>query len=124
MPSFEIQGTIQSVGELQTFNKGFTKREFILEVKDGKYPQSLKMECIKDKTALLDKISKGDQVTVNFDIRGSEYNGRHYVNLHAWKLAKGGGQDMAENEPAPAHLSSLEAAFDNESSAGGDEPPF
>ena len=123
MPSFELQGTIQSIGELQTFNKGFTKREFILEVKDGKYPQSLKMECIKDKTALLDKISKGDQVNVNFDIRGSEYNGRHYVNLHAWKVAKGSADASAE-EPTPAHLSSLEAAFDNEAEVSNDEPPF
>ncbi|MDP0490120.1 MAG: DUF3127 domain-containing protein [Verrucomicrobiota bacterium JB023] len=118
MPSFELQGTIQAIGDVQTFPSGFSKREFVLEVQDGKYPQPIKFECIKDKSSLLDKVSKGDKVNVNFDIRGSEHKGRHYVNLHAWKITKGGGDE----KPGP-HLSSLEAAFDNEP-VDESEPPF
>ncbi|MEM9080895.1 MAG: DUF3127 domain-containing protein [Verrucomicrobiota bacterium] len=122
MPAFELTGTIQSIGDVQTFNSGFSKREFVLEVKDGKYPQVIKFECLKDKAALLDQVAKGDEVTVHFDIKGSEYKGRHYVNLHAWKLVKGGKEAEA---PLNENLSSLEAAFDNEpSNLDESEPPF
>ncbi|MEM7600260.1 MAG: DUF3127 domain-containing protein, partial [Verrucomicrobiota bacterium] len=89
--SFEIEGTVKVINEIQTFASGFSKREFVVEVEDGKYPQSIKFECVKDKTSLTDGLSVGDSVKVNFDIRGNEYNGKYYVNLNAWKVEKGGG---------------------------------
>lgn len=125
MSAFEIQGKIHSILDLQSFPSGFSKREFVLESMDGKYPQEIKFECIKDKTSLLDNVSKGDEVQVHFNIRGSEHKGRHYVNLHAWKILKGDGGDP--NPATNKALSSLEAAFDNEPDPAdnpGDEPPF
>ncbi|MCF6312245.1 MAG: DUF3127 domain-containing protein [Verrucomicrobiales bacterium] len=88
---FEIEGTVHLINEIQTFDSGFTKREFVVEVMDGKFPQMLKFECLKDKTSLLDGLNKGDAIKVNFDIRGNEYNGRFYVNLNAWKIERSGG---------------------------------
>ncbi len=87
---FEIEGAIHLINEIQTFDSGFTKREFVVEVQDGKFPQMLKFECLKDKTSLLDDLNKGDAVKVNFDIRGNEYNSRFYVNLNAWKVERNG----------------------------------
>ena len=89
--SFELDGTIKVINEIQTFQSGFSKREFVVEVEDGKYPQMVKFECVKDKTAMTDGFSIGDQVNVSFDIRGNEYNGRYYVNLNAWKMQRAGG---------------------------------
>lgn len=89
--TFEIEGTLKVISEVQSFASGFTKREFVVEVEDGKYPQMIKFEVVKDKTALLDQLSEGDPVSVAFDIRGNEYNGRYYVNLNAWKVERGGG---------------------------------
>ncbi len=57
-----------------------------------KYPQDLKFEVVKDKCALLDDFAVDQEVQVNFDIRGNEYNGKYYVNLSCWKIQpKGGG---------------------------------
>ena len=52
--SFEIEGRLKVIYDVQTFNSGFTKREFVVEVEDGNYPQMIKFECVKDKTSLTD----------------------------------------------------------------------
>ena len=41
---------------------------------------------------MLDDFSVGDDVVVQFDIRGNEYNGKHYVNLSCWKLQAAGAE--------------------------------
>lgn len=123
--SFELSGTVRYILDLQTFNSGFTKREFVIEVEDGKYPQMIKFECVKDKTALLDDVSVGDDVQVTFDIRGNEYKDRFYVNLVAWKLSKGdgaSGSNSSEGGGSPSSSSSLDASFDNEPDESDDIP--
>ena len=118
--SFEIEGTLKLLFDVQTFASGFSKREFVVEVPDGKFPQMIKFECVKDKTAMLDKLSIGDTVKVSFDIRGSEYKERFYVNLNAWKLTKSGGP--VGDDEAPRGQSSLDASFDNEPDMSDDVP--
>jgi len=81
--------------ETQTFASGFAKREFVIETNEGKYPQMLKFECVKDKCALLDRFQVGQSVVINFDVRGSEYKERFYVNLLAWKIEAGGNPPQA-----------------------------
>lgn len=108
--NFEMEGTVKVIEEIQSFASGFTKREFVIEIEDGKFPQSIKFECVKDKTALIDQFQIGDPVKVYFDIRGNEYKGKYYVNLNAWKLerpgAGGGGSrpqgggNRAESRPS------------------------
>ena len=97
--SFELEGTVKVIEEIQTFASGFTKREFVVEIEDGKFPQSIKFECVKEKTALIDDFGIGDPVKVFFDIRGNEYNGKYYVNLQAWRVEKveGGGSGSADD---------------------------
>lgn len=113
--SFEIEGKLKIIYDVQSFNSGFTKREFVVEVEDGNYPQMLKFECVKEKTALTDGMSVDDPVKVTFDIRGNEFKERFYVNLNAWKLEKlgdGGGG------PAPSAQHS-----DEDVPAGVGDPP-
>ena len=89
MPKYELTGAVRLINDTQTFASGFAKREFVVETGD-KYPQMIKLEVVKDKTAELDKLRVNDVVTVSFDIRGSEYKERHYVNLVAWKVESTG----------------------------------
>jgi single-strand DNA-binding protein len=121
--SFELIGSLKVIEDLQTFKSGFTKREFVIEVPDGKYPQMIKFECVRDKIELLNSLNVGDEVKVTFDIRGNEYNGRYYVNLNAWKIesihSQGGGQG-AGDPPA----SSFDSAFDSEPDPSDDDIPF
>ena len=97
--SFEIEGKLKVIEDVQTFGSGFTKREFVVEVEDGNYPQMVKFECVKDRTSLTDGMQVDDTVKVTFDIRGNEYEERFYVNLNAWKLEKLGGAPAQDVTP-------------------------
>lgn len=87
--SYEITGTIKVIFDTQTFPSGFSKREFVVTTQE-QYPQDVKLEALKEKGELLDAYSEGEQVTVKFNLRGNEYNGRYFVNLQAWQIAKAG----------------------------------
>jgi hypothetical protein len=94
----------------------------VVEVPDGKYPQMLKFECVKDKISMLEGVKIGDPVKVAFDIRGSEYKERFYVNLNAWKITKGeGGDGESRIERDPVN-SSFDSQFDNEPESSDDIP--
>lgn len=121
MATFELEGTLKHLFDTQTFASGFSKREFVIEVQDGKFPQMIKFECLKDKTSMLDGLSVGDSLKVAFDIRGSEYKERFYVNLNAWKIAKSDGSSGGGDEP-PQGGSSFDSQFDNEPDASDDIP--
>ena len=121
--TFELEGTLKQLFDTQTFASGFAKREFVVEVPDGKYPQMLKFECVKDKISILDGVSVGDAVKIAFDIRGSEYKERFYVNLNAWKLTKADGSAPAPASDEPrGRSSSFDSQFDNEPDASDDIP--
>ena len=79
---YELTGTVKVLFDTQTFASGFSKREFVVTM-EGKYPQDIKMSLVKDKIAMLDGVQSGDQVKVNFDLRGNEYKERYYVDLNA-----------------------------------------
>jgi single-strand DNA-binding protein len=104
--AYDMIGTVKLVKETQTFNSGFTKREFVITTEDDRYPQEVAFACIKDDCALLDGVQAGERLRVNFNIRGREYQGRHFVNLECYKFerldaaAAGGDVDVIpEDEP-------------------------
>lgn len=115
---YEAKGSIKWVGDTQSFASGFTKREFVITTQHDKYPQDIKFEVVKDKCSMLDQFGVGTDVTVSFDIRGNEYNGKYYVNLACWKLQAGAGDDA----PAPAPRRQSAAAPAPRNNASSAEP--
>lgn len=100
--AYELTGKVKLILEAKTFNSGFTKREMVVTVEDGRYEQEILLEFVQDKVALLDALSLGDQVTVTFDIRGREYNGRYFNNLQGWKVeSQGGGASHPSGDEEP-----------------------
>ncbi|NQY03841.1 MAG: DUF3127 domain-containing protein [Halieaceae bacterium] len=96
--AYELTGRIKLIQDAKTFDSGFTKREMVVTVEDGRYPQDINLEFVQDKVALLDSLQTGQDVTVTFDIRGREYNGRYFNNLQGWKVAPA---SAAQEEYAP-----------------------
>ncbi len=84
--AYELTGKIKLLQDPRTFDSGFTKREMVVVVDDGRYPQEINLEFVQDKVSLLDNLEPGQQVTVTFDIRGREYNGRYFNNLQGWRV--------------------------------------
>ena len=120
--SYELKGIVKVIMDEQTFDSGFCKREFVVTT-DEKFPQDVKFECLKDKTAILEELKVGDGLTVRFNIRGNEYNSKYYNNLVCWKV---------EDVTSPGTLPGMnpvtddikEAAEQAQIAAKNDEIPF
>jgi len=100
--AYTLTGSIKKIFPTQTFPSGFSKREFVVTSEEDRYPQDIKLDCLKEKEEILKGFKEGDQVTVHFDIRGREYNGRYFVDLNAWKMESGSGapaQDGPASDP-------------------------
>jgi len=94
----ELTGKVKLLFDTQEFASGFKKREFVVTTQE-QYPQDVKFEAIKERIDILDSFAVGDEITVHFNIRGNEYQGKYYVNLQAWRIEKGAGAQQAA--PAP-----------------------
>ena len=84
----EISGKVIVIGNTETVGQnGFTKRMLVVETAE-QYPQKIAIDFVKDKTSVLDNYKVNDNVNVSVNVRGSEYNGRYFVNLQGWKIEK------------------------------------
>lgn len=97
----QIEGRIEKIMDEQVISDRFRKREFIVQTKE-QYPQTLCFECTQDKTSLLNTYAPGQEVSVEFNIRGREWTPpqggatRYYTTLQAWRI-----NAAATDAPAP-----------------------
>ena len=105
--AYELTGKIKKIFDRQDFPSGFYKQEFVVTT-DDRYPQDIKLDCLKEKVDLLNNLQEGSPVKVSFDIRGREWNDRFYVDLSAWKIeaasesSQAGIDSVPEMEAQPA----------------------
>jgi hypothetical protein len=93
-----IKGKIKSVGQTEQKSDKFAVRTFVLEI-EGKYPEVIEFQLINNNTFIIDTYKVGDEVDVNFNLKGREHNGRVYNSLQAWKIE--GEPKLSNNETAP-----------------------
>jgi hypothetical protein len=115
--SLELSGKIKKVFPTQTFDSGFTKREFVVTT-DEQYPQDVKFELIKDKVDMIDSYKTDDAVKVSFNVRGNEWNDKYFVNLQAWRLEKSSGAPLPSNDV----VEEMNATFSDAATADDDLP--
>lgn len=90
----EVIGKLIYKGETQTIGDGFTKREFVIEFAENpQYPEKVKFELIKDKTALIDSVAIGNEIKIQFNLKGREWTNKegikqYFNSLLAWKIEK------------------------------------
>jgi len=102
--AFQIDGALHKVFDTEQKSDRFRAREFVIEVQDGQYPQMVKFQLTQDKCELIDGYNEGDTITVHFDLRGREWQGRYFTNLNAWRIENAGdgaGAPAADNPPLP-----------------------
>tara|TARA_R110000824_G_scaffold38477_8_gene117502 strand:- start:1672 stop:2043 length:372 start_codon:yes stop_codon:yes gene_type:complete len=122
----EIVGKIKVINETQTFDSGFQKREIVVTTEET-YPQDIKLEFTKDKCSILDQYKVGQSVTVAFNLRGNEYNGKYYVNLQGWKIGHNDGTEVILEEVREQNVPALNGDMANqfnEQQEGADDLPF
>lgn len=96
--------------------KAWSKETIIVRTNE-EYDNIYPIEFFGDKAiGNLNQVSVGDSVDVEFNIKANEYNGRHYVSLGGWKIAK-----VASSEPTKAPEVVPEAITNDDD---GDSLPF
>ncbi len=115
---YEFTGKVKSVGELQTFASGFTKRELVVEEeREGKWPNVVAFAFKKENAAKLDGVAEGMRVKVGFVVDGREWTDpktgkvRYFSDLTALRLDR---LDGAEGVPEPAEPNNLPTDPDDE----------
>ena len=120
---FEASGEIRAIMDTQQVTDSFRKREFALEIEDGRYPQTVKFQLVQDKTEILDDFEVGQQVRVHFNLRGREFKRKtdgstdYWTNLECWRIEKAG---EAADQPGPGQDEADGAFFGGSS----DDIPF
>ena len=125
--SYDITGRLYKIFDTEQIKETFRKREIVVEQQDGQYPNYVKIELTQDRTGLIDGYAEGDEVTVSFDLRGREWNGKFFTNLNGWRIQRAGGQPAAPQGGAPAqapHAAPAQEPAQFESGATKDDLPF
>lgn len=136
--SYEITGKLIEKYDVITISDKFKKREFILEKKENsngfEFVDYIKFQLIQDKCSILDAFQTGDELNVNFNLRGRrwEKDGKisYFTNLEAWKIEKNesGSSQEQPGSQSPFDQSPMPEEDDFSSSANNsgemDDLPF
>ena len=88
----EATGKLHAIFETKQVSERFTKREFVIEIADNpKYPQLVLFQLTGDRVSQLDGLRAGDQVRIEFSLRGREWRSpagevKYFNSLDVWKL--------------------------------------
>jgi hypothetical protein len=100
MNDYKVKGLIKVIGETVQVTEKFSKREVvIITVEDGKFLQHISLQATGDKTSLLDGCRVGEEVEASFNLRGREWQDKHFNSLELWKI-----EVLTAAAVAPAHV--------------------
>ena len=95
----EVIGKIKKIDETKTFGtSGFRKRELVITTNE-QYPQMLLIEFVQDKCDLLNSYEVGHDVKISINLRGREWQDKHFNSLELWKI-----EVLTAAAVAPAHV--------------------
>ena len=113
----EVTGTLKVKFDTQKVSDRSQKREFILTTEaNTPYPQFVSFQVTQDKCSMLDQFSEGDEIKLQFNLRGREWNGpqgvKYFNTLEAWRIER--------MQPGSAPSASAPA---NSAATGSTTPP-
>jgi hypothetical protein len=115
--SFEITGKLIAKFDTVQRSESFKTREFVIEKTDDingrSFTNYIKLQCVQDKTSMPDRFNIGEEVKVQFNIKGSKWekDGKtnYITNLDAWrmesvKLSANNASDTNYNDIPPSDV--------------------
>ncbi len=107
----EVKGILKRVGNTKQVSEKFKNRTFDIETTEGKYPQIIRLELSQDRCDLIDSYSVGQELNVDFNLNGREWQKTPqddlvvFNTLSAWKIMatplQSGGQKKSSEFDAP-----------------------
>jgi single-strand DNA-binding protein len=86
MNDYKVKGLIKVIGETVQVTEKFSKREVVITVEDGKFPQYISLQATGDRVSLLDGCRVGEEVEASFNLKGREWQDKHFNSLELWKI--------------------------------------
>ena len=96
----EVTGTLKTKFDTQKVSDRFQKREFVLTTEaNTPYPQHVSFQVTQDKCSMLDQFNPGEELRIQFNLRGREWNGpqgiKYFNTLEAWRIERLQGSNNA-----------------------------
>lgn len=94
----EVKGKLYTIFETKQVSAKFSKREFVVELGDNpRYPQLVLFQATGDRCQELDGLVVGDDVRIEFSLRGREWRSpsgevKYFNSLDVWKIEPVGGK--------------------------------
>jgi Domain of unknown function (DUF3127) len=88
----EVSGKLHTIFDTKQVTERFQKREFVVEVADNpKYPQVVLFQLTGDRCHQLDSFRVGDEVRLEFSLRGREWRSpqgevKYFNSLDVWTI--------------------------------------
>ena len=131
----EVTGKLHTIFDTKQVSERFSKREFVVETADNpKYPQMVLFQLTGDRCAQLDGMKVGDQVAIEFSVRGREWRSpagelKYFNSLDVWKViprSEGTGRRSSRDDGDPRADLVVPRDFDQRPSAdlSNDDIPF
>jgi hypothetical protein len=101
-----IKGKVLEIFPVQQVKESFRKREFVVEYRDsGQYSEYIKFELIQDRCDLLNEFKAGDEIDVQFNLKGRIWTNPqgekvYFNSLQAWRIDKVKEESAKENGPS------------------------
>jgi len=98
-----ISGKIIEIFDIQQVSETFKKREFVIEFAENpSYPEYLKFEMIQDRIELLTPFKVGDEININFNLKGRKWTDpegktKYFNTLQAWRIEESGAPAAKED---------------------------
>ncbi len=103
----DVHGKLHALFEAKQITERFRKREFVLELTDNpRFPQFVMFQLTGDRCENLDGFETGDEVRVEFSLRGREWRSpqgdvKYFNSLDVWKLERTGRATTANDSEPP-----------------------
>lgn len=100
---YELNGTLVIIKDTQQVSDRFKKREFVVKTdEESPFPQYIPLQFTQDRCDNLDSFKQGQQVKVEFYIKGREWTSpqgevKHFLSLDAWSIDQMGGSTSQES---------------------------
>ena len=125
----EITAKLIECMETVQVSERFRKREFVVEyATNPDFPEYLKFELAQDRCELLDGFEAGQEVRIEFDLKGRRWTDpqgqvKYFNSLRAWRLNPAGVETEASTQPS-LPPESVGPAPENLGPPDSDELPF
>ncbi len=132
----EVVGTLKVKSETQKVSERFTKRDFVLTTEASTpYPQHVSFQITQDKCSLLDQFNEGEEIKVQFNLRGREWKSpqgetKFFNTLEAWRIERlqgsnnGGQTTQNTNQASNTTINTSSAPVFTANTDDNDDLPF